>query len=91
MKKIIFMMTLLCMVQLAAGDLKIAMNALEKGNFKTAFRHLKIAAEEGDPVAQQNLAVLYNNGIGVKQNREQAAYWMEQSAQITESEKVALR
>ncbi|HHD77508.1 MAG TPA: sel1 repeat family protein, partial [Campylobacteraceae bacterium] len=58
------------------------------GDFKTAFVHFKLAAEAGDPIAQQNLAVMYNNGYGTPKNSDLAAYWIEKS---TQSEKVASR
>ncbi|RUM65412.1 MAG: hypothetical protein DSZ05_06160 [Sulfurospirillum sp.] len=73
------------------SDLVIAMDALEKGDFKTAFVHFQTAAKQGNTIAQQNLAVLYNNGIGVKQDRERASYWIEQSARGGDRSKVALR
>jgi TPR repeat protein len=69
-------------------DLTIAMDALEKGDFKTAFAHFKIAAEQGDPIAQQNLAVMYNNGYGTQKNTKMAAYWVEKSSS---SAKVAIK
>ena len=87
MKKVLFIISLIT-VQLFATDLSFAMQAMEKGDFKTAFQHFKVAAEEGDIIAQQNLAVLYNNGLGVKQDTQCAAYWIEQSSQ---SAKVALK
>ncbi len=73
------------------SDLTIAMEAIEKGDFKTAFVHFKSAAEQGNVIAQQNLAVLYNNGIGVKQDRERAAYWIEKSGEGSQNAKVAIR
>ena len=78
MKKIFLLATLLS-AALYANELTVAMDALEKGDFKTAFRHFKIAAEQGDPIAQQNLAVMYNNGYGTKKNRELAAQWFEKA------------
>lgn len=76
---------------LFANDLSIAMEALEKGDFKTAVEHFKIAAEQGDPIAQQNLAVMYNNGYGVEKNTELAAQWFERAGEGQSSAKVAIR
>ncbi len=87
MKKIT-LLTALFAVQMFAADLTIAMDAIERGDFKTAFQYFKIAAEQGNSIAQQNLAVLYNNGLGVKQDPQSAAYWIERSSQ---SAKVALK
>lgn len=84
----ITLLTALFAIQLFAGNLTIAMEAMEKGDFKTAFQYFKVAAEQGDSIAQQNLAVLYNNGLGVKENADRAAYWIEQSSN---SAKVALK
>jgi TPR repeat protein len=87
MIKTVFAAVVIAM-QLFAMDLSLAMRAMEKGDFETAFQHFKVAAEQGDIIAQQNLAVLYNNGLGVKQDYQRGAYWIEQSSQ---SAKIALK
>lgn len=73
------------------SDLVLAMEALEKGDFQTAFVHFKSAAEQGNVIAQQNLAVFYNSGIGVKKDCERAAYWIEHSGDGRQNAKVAIR
>jgi len=46
-----------------------------------AFIYLKAAAERGYRIAQNNLGVLYFEGLGVSQSYETAAYWYQQSAE----------
>ncbi|OQX74269.1 MAG: hypothetical protein B6D59_02985 [Campylobacteraceae bacterium 4484_4] len=78
---------LICTVMvLFAGDLEKGMEAVEKGDFKTAFEAFKRAAEAGDPIAQQNLGVLYNNGYGVKKDREMASYWFDRASKALTGE-----
>ncbi len=89
MKKIIVLLSLSTV--LFAGNLSFAMEALERGDFKTAVEQFKIAAQQGDPLAQQNLAVMYNNGFGVEKDTQKASYWFEQSASTESSAKVALK
>jgi TPR repeat protein len=90
MKKLLMISTLLATL-LFANDLTVAMQALERGDFKTAVEHFKIAAEQGDPIAQQNLAVMYNNGYGVEKNAELAAQWFERANNGESSAKVAIK
>ncbi len=75
-----------CVAMLFAGDLEKGMEAVEKGDFKTAFEAFKRAAEAGDPIAQQNLGVLYNNGYGVKKDREMASYWFDRASKALTGE-----
>jgi len=46
-----------------------------------SFIYLKAAAERGYRIAQNNLGVLYLDGLGVAQDVEKAAYWYHQSAE----------
>ncbi|GHV25089.1 hypothetical protein AGMMS4952_01990 [Spirochaetia bacterium] len=39
------------------------------------------AAEAGDPIAQYNLAIAYDDGWGVKENKPQAFEWYQKSAE----------
>lgn len=38
-------------------------------------------AQQGDPIAQNNLGYFYNHGMGVPEDYAQARYWYEKSAQ----------
>ena len=64
-----------------AATLSDAKMAIRSQQFSTAAGILKPLAKAGDKKAQYQLAVLYRNGQGVKQNYERAAYWMQQSAE----------
>ena len=55
--------------------------AYEAGNNVQAFAIWKPLAEEGDPAAQYAIANLYREGLGVKQDLREAAYWMERAAE----------
>ena len=62
-------------VSLWSSDLSIALDALKKSDYKVALESFERLAEEGNMLAQQNLAVMYNNGIGVEKDIEKANYW----------------
>src|SRR5215212_10085492 len=49
--------------------------AYRRGDYAAAVRLLRPVAEAGDVRAQLNLAELYNNGLGVPQDRKEAAKW----------------
>lgn len=54
--------------------------AAQKQDFQAAFTLLKPLAEQGDAAAQHNLAVFYQDGLGVSADARQALYWYEQAA-----------
>lgn len=56
-------------------DLWAAFEAHEKGDFATAARLARSAAENGDSAAQQFLGALYQSGQGVKKDPREAAKW----------------
>ena len=64
---------------LAQSELSEAMEALERGAFIEAATLFKRLAEQGNFVAQQNLGVMYHNGLGVAKNRKVAAYWFQKA------------
>ncbi|MCG8323907.1 MAG: SPOR domain-containing protein [Thiotrichales bacterium] len=47
---------------------------------ETAFKWYKLAAEQGIPIVQHQVAFKYLHGVGVKQNYAEAAKWWELSA-----------
>jgi len=49
-------------------------------NAEKAFKWYKMAAEQGHASAQLNLGVMYNQGVGVKQNYTEAAKWYQKAA-----------
>jgi hypothetical protein len=54
--------------------------AANKGAYALAFKEFKDAAEKGDARAQYSLAVMYNDGIGVKKNPAEAMVWFRKAA-----------
>ena len=42
--------------------------------------YFTLAAKQNNPFAEYNLAWCYENGKGVEQNLEKAAYWFEKAA-----------
>ena len=55
--------------------------AYQKQDFATVIRLLQPLAEQGDATAQHNLAVLYQDGLGVPASAEKALYWYEKAAE----------
>lgn len=57
-----------------------ASTAMAKGYYQHAFTLLLPEAEAGDPVAQNQLGILYYLGMGVEQNQQLASQWFLKSA-----------
>ena len=58
----------------------LAMKYLSQKNYKAAFGHLQTAAENNISNAQYNLALMYYQGDGVKQDIKKSAMWLEKAA-----------
>lgn len=56
----------------AWGDFQAGWKAYESGNFTAAYNEWQKLAERGDPKAQFNLGVLYDEGRGVTRDRSKA-------------------
>ena len=52
---------------------------LNDNDYKTTFRIYRDLAEQGNPIAQNNLGEMYANGEGVKQDHQQAKAWFGKS------------
>jgi len=65
---------------LAGQNYHNALDAQERGDYTSAATAWKQLANSGDPVAQYNLAMLYQNGQGVKADVATAQHWLTQSA-----------
>ena len=59
----------------AAGPLEDADAALKRRDYAAALRFIRPLAEQGDASAQYNLGVLYDNGLGVPQDKVRAYMW----------------
>ena len=53
---------------LLAADFDAGLAALQEGDYAAALREWTPLAERGDAVAQFNLALMYDNGQGVRQD-----------------------
>jgi TPR repeat protein len=56
-------------------DLAAGSEAYRKGEFAEAARLFRLAADAGDPTAQDSLGVMYVNGEGVPQDYVEAYTW----------------
>ena len=53
--------------------------ALQNEDYETAFSIFYGLAAAGNFLAQQNLGVMYNHGLGIREDKEKAAYWFEKA------------
>lgn len=67
--------------QARADDLDMARAALQQHDYPTAFKLFKPLAEAGDPAAQNNLGILYRNGMGVPADNTESLKWFQRSAE----------
>ena len=54
---------------------------LPAGSYKIAVKWYTLAAEQGNAVAQKNMGVLYNNGLGVPKDYRTAVKWYRLAAE----------
>ena len=64
----------------AQADMERAMELLEAGDFEGAYAELLPHAQEGNPRAQTEIAILHLNGTGVEEDAEEALSWARQAA-----------
>ena len=57
---------------LFAADPSAGLRAFQEGDYKTARREFKAGADQGEPNAEYNLAVLYLEGLGVVKDPDEA-------------------
>jgi len=65
----------------AVAGLEEAEAAYAAGNFERAAAELRPLAEDGDALAQHNLGVMYQKGIGVAKDRDEAMRWYRRAAE----------
>jgi TPR repeat protein len=63
-----------------ADDMKDGIMAFHQKDYKTALKKWKPLAQEGNLTAQNNLGVIFNRGLGVKRNPEEAVKWFNMAA-----------
>ncbi len=64
-----------------ANQYKKAVDATNSGNYDLALSIWKKLAQQGDPVAQYNLAVFYKEGYGVSSDISESSRWYKAAAQ----------
>jgi TPR repeat protein len=64
-----------------AADLRKGAAAYNSGDYATALAEWKPLAEQGNAMAQTNLDVMYDNGLGVIEDDREAVKWYRLAAQ----------
>ena len=62
-------------------DFNKGIEAAQQGDYETALLHWVTLANEGDELAQYNLGVMYDGGIGVLKNDKSAVKWYTKAAE----------
>jgi hypothetical protein len=75
----------------AFADFQKGVEAVERGDYETAFNEWVPLAEQGGAVAQNNLGVMYVNGRGVTQDYTRAHMWWDIAASLEYEDAVAYR
>lgn len=65
----------------ALADFQAGLDAFQKGDYVTAAKEWRPLAEEGSPIAQFNLGLLYLDGHGVPQSDAEAVNWFRRAAE----------
>ena len=63
-----------------AADFDAGVKATERGDYATALRIFRQLADQGDANAQNNLGVMYKEGLGVAQDYAEAVRWYRKAA-----------
>lgn len=74
-KLLTFFVLILLSLSVIADDFEDAERAYISGDYSTAFILLKEPAEQGVALAQHNLGVMYQQGLGVTQDLIEAYKW----------------
>ena len=72
---LVLITVILLVPSLASADVSEGIKAYQANDVKTALRHWKPAADQGDADAQYWLGRLYEEGRGVPQDFEEAHMW----------------
>ena len=79
---LIFIIFLFCFSNLAVSDdILKGFDAYKDKNYQLALEVWKPLAENGDPIAQNSLGVMFQRGQGVKKNYIISFNWFKQSAE----------
>jgi hypothetical protein len=83
---IVFVLVLLTSAAIA-DNYDDALQAANVGDYKKAYQLWLIDAEKGSAVAQRNIGLMYDEGLGVPQNGKKAVKWYRMAAE--QGEKLA--
>lgn len=61
--------------------LRLGMAAIARNNYSEAAKWLRLAADQGQKIAQYSLGVLYKQGQGVQRNDYEAIKWWTKAAE----------
>ena len=78
--KLLVVLCALAAGQAAAGPFEEAQAAFDKNDYVTAMRLWRPLAEEGNVDAQNNLGLMYEEGMGVPQDHAMAVSWYRKAA-----------
>ena len=76
----VFFLLIPVWVTSAHADQTQVLNAMAQGDYQRAATMLQAMANNGDPAAQYNLALLYQQGNGVLPDKNLSNYWMSMAA-----------
>ncbi len=65
----------------AWADFQAGLEAADRGDYHTAIKEFQLSAERGDVKAQYNLGVMYQLGLGVPQDDQEAVRWYRLAAE----------
>lgn len=65
----------------ASDPVETGVTAWDRGHYATSMRAWRPAADRGDPMAQNNIGLLYERGLGVPQSYVEAMVWYRRAAE----------
>lgn len=80
LEKLVLMALAVC-APLTFADMNSAQEAYNRKDYQSAFQEFMALAEQGDPLAQSSVGVLYDNGQGVPKDYDKAIGWYRKSAE----------
>ena len=72
---ILSFLLLSCDITVTTTDYQAGVKAYQAGDYATAIKEFKVAAEQGNVDAQYNLGLMYAKGKGVTQDYKEAVKW----------------
>lgn len=77
----LFVASLAALAAPVSADINAAQDAYNKKDYAGAFKEFEALAQDGHPLAQSSLGVLYDNAQGVARDYDKATYWYRKSAE----------